>query len=171
MAVAVLGACNTTKTGPTGNDEGSPLESSTSGDDTTTDTPTTNSTSSSTSEPNDTSGGASTTEGGDTSGSSSGAATTEGSTTSSDESSTGGVAVCDPHRADDECWACTRETCCDELETCYADPDCTCYADCVSAGTEPVTCFTETCMLMMMPAGLADLQNCQYQDCADPCPP
>ena len=171
ISILCVAGCIESQTGdPTGNDEGTPLDTST-GDTSTSSTSatTSNPTTSTTSGPDETSTNAETTTIAETSESSSGAETSEGS--SSESGTTGEVAVCDPHRTDDACWACTRDSCCDALEACYDDPDCTCYVDCVSAGTEPVTCFTETCMLMMMPPGLADLQGCQYKTCGDPCPP
>lgn len=166
----MLAACIESQTGdPTGNDEGTPLDTSTGDATSSTSATTTNPTTSTTSGPDETSTDAETTTLAESSETSSGDTTSAGS--SSESGTTGGVAVCDPHRTDDACWMCTRDACCAALETCYEDADCTCYVECVAAGTEPVTCFTETCMLMMMPAGLQDLQNCQYESCGDPCPP
>lgn len=38
---------------------------------------------------------------------------------------------CDPDPADDDCDACTKASCCAQLETCFADPICECMTGCV----------------------------------------
>jgi hypothetical protein len=113
---------------------------------TTTDTPTTMSTSmsSTTQDPtgSSSSGDPTSSEGssGSESGSGSGSGSESGTGTGS-ESGSGAGDVCAEDPTDTECFACTKEMCCDDYAACAADPDCICTVECGLMGTDPAECL------------------------------
>lgn len=99
---------------------------------------------------------------------------------------TGGGDVCMIEMDDDACAMCTKTNCCDQLDACYADPDCQCTVLCVqqflmdnpdgdtNAGLMYCTMDNEDgpapCMLPAGAAGLAiALNGCVSGMCADDC--
>jgi hypothetical protein len=48
--------------------------------------------------------------------------------------------LCAPDPGDDECAACTKMDCCDELKECYMDEPCKCFIEC-SMSMSPFVCI------------------------------
>jgi hypothetical protein len=107
-------------------------------------------------------------------------------TTPDTSTGTGGGDVCMIEMDDDACATCTKTNCCDQLDACYADPDCQCTVLCVqqflmdnpdgdtNAGLMYCTMDNEDgpapCMLPASAAGLAiALNGCVSGMCADDC--
>jgi hypothetical protein len=111
---------------------------------TTTDTPTTMSTSmsSTTQDPTGSSSSGDPTSSEGSSGSESGTGSGTGSGSGSgSESGSGAGDVCAEDPTDTECFACTKEMCCDDYAACAADPDCICTVECGLMGTDPAECL------------------------------
>ena len=48
--------------------------------------------------------------------------------------------VCPPDPGDDACFMCARQWCCPQVQTCEADPVCSCSIDCIAEGGDPGMC-------------------------------
>lgn len=89
---------------------------------------------------------------------------TSGETT---DTTTGG-GVCEPAPGDDACTSCLKDNCCDEITTCYANPDCACVADCFQGGGDPFSCLMQ-CGVNMLPPEVQQLGGCTQMSCGNEC--
>jgi hypothetical protein len=93
------------------------------------------------------------------------------------DTGTGGGEVCAPEGDDDECQACTKEMCCDQLETCAGDADCACVLECLSMVENPgipeaMEC-ANTCEadFLMVAGPLTAIDMCRMSNCGEACGP
>jgi hypothetical protein len=79
--------------------------------------------------------------------------------------SSGSSAQCEPDPADDECNACTKAECCEELGACFADPICECMTGCAT-GLNDIPMCTDMCGQSNAFSGLT---SCVTVNCAAEC--
>ncbi len=92
--------------------------------------------------------------------------TTDGTDTTDTTDTEGGA--CDPAPGDDECTSCNKESCCDAIEACAADEDCTCMSECVNDGGNFFQCGQQ-CGVMGPNQTLQELFGCTQQFCGQAC--
>lgn len=82
-----------------------------------------------------------------------------------------GIEVCpvgDLEEEGDACELCVEGSCETELETCFADPDCDCVAECVFEDTDEDVCVVE-CDVAAAPTEFDQLIECIIGSCAAQC--
>ena len=107
---------------------------------------------------------------------------TDATTTTSDPDTgtgtgaeTGPGGVCDADPQGDPCNECVKASCCAELETCDADPDCACVLDCLAELTDPgfaeaMGCATDCgADFLAVALPLQAIDGCRMQMCGNEC--
>ena len=89
-----------------------------------------------------------------------------GSSTSSSSSSGGGSNLCDPDPNDHVCIDCAKTACCQQIEACLQDTDCSCFLNCAQANGTQLECFLQCGFPAQV---LTDLLSCAGQACANEC--
>lgn len=87
-------------------------------------------------------------------------ATSDGESGESGESGT--APLCPPQAGDDACFVCGRQQCCPQIQTCQADPICSCSLDCIAVGGDPDVCSMD-CGGSNVPS--VALIGCVYVQC------
>lgn len=97
-------------------------------------------------------------------GSTSGSGTT-GSTTADTGSSDSTGGVCAVDERDDPCLQCARTSCCEELELCAGQTECTCFIDCLRSQQDAMRCQ----MQCEPSSGMAAMAVCLAMACPGLC--
>ena len=91
---------------------------------------------------------------------------TSSSNSSGSTSSSGGV-LCTPTGSDSACTVCTKQSCCNQVNTCAADQSCLCYTGCLDQGTTATQCAKQC----GSPDGTTNaLLVCAAANCGNKCP-
>jgi pentapeptide MXKDX repeat protein len=98
-------------------------------------------------------------------------ATTDAMTTDAmTDTGTGGNPACEPEGDDDKCSMCLKDMCCDQLQACRDNAECSCIIDCLDemgGGVENLPACQKECRVEGLPPGGLELQMCQGTMCAD----
>ncbi len=91
-------------------------------------------------------------------------------TTSTDDGGNQGGVVCSANPTDSPCTACSKTYCCTQLETCWGDPDCSCFMNCAATNPDVFACGAQCGVDLFAPGPVADVVSCSGTSCMGTCP-
>lgn len=91
-------------------------------------------------------------------------------TTGTDDGSHEDSVVCSANPTDLPCTACSKTYCCTQLETCWGDPDCSCFMNCAATSPDVFACGTQCGVDLFAPGPVGDVVSCSGTSCMGACP-